>query len=275
MAVGQYKIGAIIQARLGSTRLPNKVLMPLPINSKNTIISHAINQLKKISQISKIIVATSTSIVNNKLEKYVLDLDIDCYRGDENDVLSRFYNIVEQNDFDYVLRLTGDNPVIDNDYLIEFIENCIAKELDYSCSKNLPIGCNFEIIKTGELIKAHKHATCLYDKEHVTPYIRKNAKNISYYNFETYKKGYNLRLTIDYPTDYAFMQIVFSKLKNELITLEKVNEIVAKDLWILDINKDNYQKLENATLQEEIQTILPIIKERDLNKLLKFLEDVN
>ena len=132
MEVGQFKIGFIIQARLGSLRLPNKVLLPLPVGSKKTIISEIIENLKYISDVSNIIVATSTSKVNDDLEKYINNINVKCFRGSENDVLSRFYNIILKYKFQYIVRLTGDNPVLDYILLKEFIDDFILKNLDYS-----------------------------------------------------------------------------------------------------------------------------------------------
>ena len=176
MAVGQFKIGVIIQARLGSTRLPNKVMLPLPVGSEKTIISEIIERVKDVSEISNVIVATSISKVNDDLESYIDSLKVECYRGSENDVLSRFYEIVIKHDFEYVIRLTGDNPIVDNILLKEFISNFISNDLDYSYSNNLPLGCNFEMMKASEIIKAYKNTEDLFDKEHVTPYIKRFAK---------------------------------------------------------------------------------------------------
>ncbi|WP_417200994.1 cytidylyltransferase domain-containing protein [Bizionia sp.] len=274
MAVGHFNIGAIIQARLGSTRLPNKVLMPLPINSENTIISHIINQLKEVKLISKIVVASSSSEINDTLENYLKHLEVSCFRGDENDVLSRFYQINNLYNFDYIIRLTGDNPVIDRNYLIAFIENCIIQDLDYSYSNNLPLGCNFEIFKSKELVKVFSGAPSLYDKEHVTPSIRKNAADSSLYHFNLLGNTPELRLTIDYPTDYAFMEIIFSKLKDQEITIKKILKIIEQEPWLTEINKENYQKKEHDSLKAEIIDILPVVKGRELTKLENFLENV-
>ena len=126
MAVGQFKIGVIIQARLGSTRLPNKVMLPMPLGSERTIISEIIERVKDVSEISNVIVATSISKVNDDLESYIDSLKVECYRGSENDVLSRFYEIVIKHNFEYVIRLTGDNPIVDNILLKEFISNFIS-----------------------------------------------------------------------------------------------------------------------------------------------------
>ncbi len=274
MVVGQYKIGAIIQARLGSTRLPNKVLMPLPMNSNETIISNVINSLVPIKRIDEIIVATSDSYINNKLESYISTYNVSCFRGKEEDVLSRFYHIVKLHQLDYVIRFTADNPIVDQKYLNEFISNFLNKDLDYSYSQNLPIGCNFEMMKSSEIILAFNSTISAFDKEHVTPFIRKNAKNVEFFQFKNSNTKHDLRLTIDYPSDYAFMQIIFAKLGNMPKTIKNINDLIDDNLWVLDINNANFQKKEFHSLEEEVANILPVIKERKLNRLEKLLKNV-
>ena len=135
MAVGQFKIGAIIQARLGSSRLPNKVLMPLPLGSNQTILSQIIKKIKEVDVICDVVVATSKLPINDKLEEYIRNLNIDCFRGEEEDVLSRFYHISQERNFDYVIRFTGDNPIVDTEYLKQFINNFLKKKLEYSTAQ--------------------------------------------------------------------------------------------------------------------------------------------
>lgn len=274
MEVGHCKIGAIIQARLGSSRLPNKVLLPLPIGSKNTIISQILSQLNKVSLISKVIVATSKSEINDKLENYLKSLQVTCYRGDEDDVLSRFYNIARNNDFDFIIRLTADNPVLDIKYFEEFIKNCIKKDLDYSYSKNLPLGCNFEIVRASKLIESYNLVTSKYEREHVTPYVKKYSEKSEFYKFENIDYEDNLRLTIDYPSDYAFLNMVFSFLGTKEISLNNINNLLNLKPWLLEINKKSHQKREWLNLEEEIEEILLISKTLEMNRITKVLEDV-
>lgn len=273
MVDGQFKIGAIIQARLGSTRLPNKVLMPLPIGSKSTIISTIINRLSPIKRLNDIVVATSTKTINDELEASESLQDVSCFRGQEDDVLSRFYHIVKEHKYDIVIRLTADNPIIDQVYLEEFIENFISKNLDYSYSKNLPLGCNFEIMKTSEIIKAHENSKTDYDKEHVTPYIKRTAKHIEYYDFSNYTGRSDIRLTIDYPSDYAFVQLLFTMLKDQVINLNSINELVNANEWLLDINKDNFQKINFESLDDEINEIETFLTKREFHRIHKILKD--
>jgi spore coat polysaccharide biosynthesis protein SpsF len=265
MVVGQFKIGAIIQARSGSTRLPNKVLLSLPLGSKNTIISEVIKSVKDVSEISNVIVATSISKVNDDLESYINTLKVECYRGSENDVLSRFYDIVIKHKFEYIIRLTGDNPIVDNLLLKEFISNFISNDL------NLPLGCNFEMMKASEIIKAHENSENLFDKEHVTPFIKRNANKTADFTFKNIKVIPNLRLTIDYASDYALINLIYTILKDKSKSVKNIINIIEENLWLLDINNNNFQKKEFKNIDEEIENILPLIKERELNRLQKIL----
>lgn len=274
MAVGQFKIGVIIQARLGSTRLPNKVMLPLPMGSERTIISEIIERVKDVSEISNVIVATSISKVNDDLESYIDSLKVECYRGSENDVLSRFYEIVIKHNFEYVIRLTGDNPIVDNILLKEFISNFISNDLDYSYSNNLPLGCNFEMMKASEIIKAYKNTEDLFDKEHVTPYIKRFAKKTENFLFNNIVVINNLRLTIDYASDYAFINLIYTMLKNKSKSVKNITNLIEDNFWLLDINKSNFQKKEFKNINQEIENILPLIKERGLNRLQKLLSNL-
>ena len=271
MAVGQFKIGVIIQARSGSTRLPNKVMLPLPVGSERTIISEIIERVKDVSEISNVIVATSISKVNDDLESYIDSLKVECYRGSENDVLSRFYEIVIKHNFGYVIRLTGDNPIVDNLLLKEFISNFISNDLDYSCSNNLPLGCNFEMMKASEIIKAYENTEDLFDKEHVTPYIKRYAKKTEDFLFNNIGVINNLRLTIDYASDYAFINLIYTMLKDKSKSVKNIINLIEGNLWLLEINNTNFQKKEFKNIDEEIENILPLIKERELNRVKKLL----
>src|SRR5688500_5242636 len=117
MEVGQPnspKVGFIIQARMKSTRLPGKVLLPIPLHGGKPIIQWIVDNVKKSGFEKKIILATSTNEEKDPLVAYCKTNSIECFRGDEENVLSRFIQILELNAFDLVVRLTGDNPLLDS-----------------------------------------------------------------------------------------------------------------------------------------------------------------
>lgn len=243
MADGRFNIVAIIQARLGSKRLPNKALMPLPAQSNGTILGSIIDTLRDFEPINEIYVATSKAQINDLVAKNCLFKNVECYRGSEEDVLSRFYEILKDTNIDYVLRFTADNPIIQVDYLKLFINNHLSKSLEYSRSEGLPLGCNFEMFRASSVIKAHQSTKQDYDREHVTPYISQNTNNKEIYKFEFEKEIDSLRFTIDYPSDYAFMNLVYNMLgtKKTPHIMELVS-LVEKNSWLKEINSKNRQK---------------------------------
>ena len=110
----------LVQARLGSTRLPNKVIKEL---AGKPMIEILLTRLSKSSEISKIVVATSTRPENDHLQMLVESLGYECTRGSEKDVLSRFYKSAKKNNADTVVRITGDCPLVDPDMVDECIES--------------------------------------------------------------------------------------------------------------------------------------------------------
>ena len=120
---------ALIQARMGSTRLPGKVLKKIKGRS---LIEIMLNRLEKSKMIDKIIVASSIENNNDNLEQHVKDLGYYCYRGSENDVLDRFYKAIKNDRCDYVIRLTADCPLIDPHIVDKVVEKFFSGKYDYA-----------------------------------------------------------------------------------------------------------------------------------------------
>jgi len=271
----QFKIGFIIQARMGSSRLPGKILKKLPFKSKKTILENIVLRLKESSYLSKIIVATSTKSNNNILEKHVKeDLNLDCYRGDENDVLSRFIEIQNKEKFDIIIRITADNPCIDIQLLDETIKNHIISKADFTYSLNYPIGMNYEIIdaKKLELIKNHNQTND--EKEHVTLYMRNRPSQYKL-NYITDKRYENLdliRLTVDTPLDYYLQCILHDKLP-DFFNLNDIQKLIISEPWIFEINKNICQQKCNISIEEEITKSIEILELNNFNHSAKILFD--
>lgn len=251
MVVGhqnKLRIGFIIQARMGSTRLPGKVLMPIPIITGKPVLSWIVQSLKrsKYFKENNICVATSTNKMDDIIYKYCIKSKINCYKGSESDVLGRFCKIIEEEQFDIIIRLTADNPLLDISILDELITFHLANKNHYNCTKGLPLGMNFEIVDAATLIKINKLKLSKSNREHVTLYIKMNSlfKKGSL-NFE--KKYVNLskkRLTIDYYSDFIVVSSIINigmKLKLDGISLIKY--IQENQSWMFKINETNIQKL--------------------------------
>jgi len=142
-------------------------------------------------------------ILFSLLENVAKANGIHCFRGSENDVLSRFISILETENFDAVVRLKADNPIIDIDVLDKKIEYHCHSDKDYTSTVGLPLGMNFEVISAKALLSLKYKMLSDEDKEHVTLYV----KNSNEYTCQTVVKAItnnykSIRVTIDYPSDY-------------------------------------------------------------------------
>jgi glutamate-1-semialdehyde 2,1-aminomutase len=166
------KVVAIVQARMGSTRLPNKVMKPI---LGIPMIELLLNRLSKAEGISQIVVATSTNVKNDVLEEHVSKLGFQVFRGDEDDVLQRFVDAARYTNADVVVRITGDCPLVDP----ILVNSCVAefkiRNVDYLSNTNPPTypdGLDIEVFTRKALEQCIKLTDAPFDHEHVTPFIR-------------------------------------------------------------------------------------------------------
>ena len=198
-------IVAIVQARLGSKRLPEKVLKEV---NGMSLIEMLIKRLSKSKKISKIILATSNSIENEKLIKHVKNLNIDIYAGSEANVLERYFEAANIYKADVIVRITGDCPLVDAAMVDECISIFHNKKVDYLCNNyppTFPDGLDIEVFTKKSLDTAFMNASKEFDKEHVTPYIRDSNEFLKYtYSYEKDFSG--SRWTVDESEDYEVIQ---------------------------------------------------------------------
>jgi len=204
------KIIAIVQARMGSTRLPNKVM--LPVGTGLPMVEVLLSRLSKSKEIDQIVLATSIETVNKYLADYVNKLDYDVYQGSESDVLDRYYQAALKHNSDIVIRITGDCPLIDPEIVDEIIKAYKLSNVDYISNINPPTypdGLDVEVFSFKALTRAWEEAKSRSDREHVTPYIRRSGKfkikNIT--NSDDYS---NERWTVDEPEDYEVIKSIFN-----------------------------------------------------------------
>lgn len=240
------KIGFVIQARLKSTRLPGKVLMPIPLDAEKCILERIIESIYRISDFDyDIIVATSKNKENDLIESFCMSNDLSCFRGDEEDVLSRFVEISESEQFDTIIRLTGDNPIVDTKILTQEIIGHINGNYDYTYTKGLPLGMNFEIINSSCFKDLKRMKLSISEKEHVTLYFRNNPDRFKIHLSEVEIGGNfeNLRTTIDYPSDFLTVSAIIAiGLKYEVNGVDLIKLCYKDFSWIFDGNINNIQK---------------------------------
>jgi glutamate-1-semialdehyde 2,1-aminomutase len=202
------KVVAIIQARMGSTRLPNKVMKKI---NEVPMIELLINRLSKAVLIDQILVATSDDIKNESLVSHVESLGYACVKGSESDVLDRFVKAAHASCADIVIRITGDCPLVDSDLVDEMIRQFQSKQVDYLCNNyppTYPDGLDIEVFSFSALQKASQEATESFDREHVTPYLRHSSQfNIAAHTYIEDLSG--LRWTVDEANDFEVIKNVF------------------------------------------------------------------
>ncbi|MBL91638.1 MAG: hypothetical protein CMH56_07465 [Myxococcales bacterium] len=255
--LSKLKIGAVVQARMGSTRLPDKVMMPIPGPDGPTLLGRICAQLNRSERITDIIIATTSNPIDDKIEEFTTQSGIPCFRGDENNVFERYQKVSQLHDLDIVIRVTGDNPIIDTSLLDETIRAHQDQNNHYTRSTGLPIGMNFEII-SGEAFKSiNAEALTQEEQEHVTLCF-KNHPRARVHEFQTPSLIKNIRLTIDYPADIAMFSLLFAFCK-KTVSLKTLNQVAVAHPWIFKINQGLYQKRTFKNTEEEIDCALQIL----------------
>lgn len=237
-------IVAILQARCGSKRLPNKVLLKL---KGKTIIEHIVDRLKQCKQIDKIIVTTSINKKDDKIQKICNNLGIDYFRGSENDVLERFYECAQKYKAKQIIRVCADSPCIDSKIVNKLINVHLKSKNDYSSlgfvdQETYPDGMNIEIFTFNVLKILYQKAFLKSDLEHVTSFLKNYYKqlNLKIYILK-HKPSYNyIRLSLDYKKDFKLLKKIFNKLYeiNNYFGLKEIIELFKNNPKLLNINKN-------------------------------------
>ncbi|MFH6963255.1 cytidylyltransferase domain-containing protein [Flavobacterium plurextorum] len=231
----EIKTVLITQARLGSTRLPGKVLME--IEGKSLLQIH-LDRLKKCSKVSKIIVATTIIEADKIIYDSVKDWGYESFRGSESDVLDRFYQAVKDENPEWIVRVTSDCPLIDSDLVDKVIMFVQENDKDYGSNvlfENFPDGQDIEVFKFSALEKAWKEAKFLSEREHVTTYIRNNSdfnggNLFSAINYPCESDFSKIRMTVDEIRDFDLIKILIESLGTDKAWIEYTNYIIENDL---------------------------------------------
>lgn len=207
----------VTQARLGSTRLPNKVLLKI---ENKTLLQIHIDRIKQAEQVDDIIIATTIEKTDDVIANLAESLGVKYHRGSENDVLDRFYQTVKAIRPDFIVRLTSDCPLIDPKLIDDIILRAKEEDLDYYANiieERYPDGQDIEVLKFSALEKAWEEAILKSDREHVTPYVRNNSSYKGGILFKSNNHGleenYNhVRLTVDEPPDLEVIRLIVNEL---------------------------------------------------------------
>ncbi|MCK5023362.1 MAG: acylneuraminate cytidylyltransferase, partial [Candidatus Aenigmarchaeota archaeon] len=201
MILSNEKVGLVIQARMGSTRLPEKVLMDL---CGKPLLLHIIYIIRSLDENYMVIIATTTLPKDDAIKTFCDMYKILCFRGSEKDVLDRYYKTALTFNLDHIVRLTGDNPLIDGENLQHLIDEHLKNNADYSSNKSevdsgLPEGVGAEIFTFYALERSWREGKKDYHREHVDEYILENMGEFNVLRVEAKEKVpyKNIRLTVD------------------------------------------------------------------------------
>ena len=228
---------AIVQARMGSTRLPGKVMkeiMGVPS------IKYLLDRLSRSTKLNEIIVATSSEKANRPLIEYLEEIGYKVFVGSEDNVLERYYLASANYKNHNIIRITGDCPLVDPLLLDKMIDHYVANDADYLSNiwpRSFPKGLDIEIFSYHSLNRAYHETSDKYDLEHVTPYIRESGKfNVAnYLNKNDYS---NQRWTVDWPEDFELIKEIFEYFTPEIFfSWEAIISLYQDKPEIFNINK--------------------------------------
>jgi len=240
------KTAAIIQARMGSTRLPGKVMKDL---KGKPVLWHVIKRVKQAENIDQIIIATTTHKRDTIIFEKAKEWGVNAYQGSEEDVLARYYEAANKYEIDTVIRITSDCPLVDPQVIDEIVEYYNNDEYTLVTNagsdlnnRTYPRGLDTEVFSFEVLEKAYNKAEKKYQREHVTPYIYENYDDIYYY--KSNKDLSNYRLTLDTKEDFKLIKVLYDKLYNgnHDFYLNEIIKVLNKNKELLKINQKIKQK---------------------------------
>ncbi len=236
------KVGIIIQARMSSQRLPGKVLKKL---AGREVLWHMVKRCQASKLAREVVVATSTDISDNPVYNFCVKNGFEVFRGSLENVLLRYYECAEKFNFDVVVRVTGDCPLIDPSIIDETIGLFKLNDKDYvsnALKRIFPRGLDCEVFSFKALEEAAGKASSDYEKEHVTPYLIKNKSTLPLKVNKDFAGDF--RLTLDTPEDYKLLSLIYNEFyqSGKIIDVRQVIPFLKSHPEIVRINADVKQK---------------------------------
>lgn len=243
------KTVVIIQARMGSTRLPGKVMKYL---CGRTVLAHVISRVHACPLVDEVAVATTTSPADDLVVSEVEKCGAKWFRGSEEDVLERYYMAAKEYKADVVVRVTSDCPLFDPEVLLQMLEyfktgTVQGLDMDYlsnTINRSYPLGLDTEVFPFDALERAFREAHQPYEREHVTPYIYEHP---GIFALHSYINGEDLsayRWTLDTQEDLRLIESVYSHLyrAGEIFTTDEVIALLREKAEFVKLNAHVKQK---------------------------------
>jgi spore coat polysaccharide biosynthesis protein SpsF len=246
------QIVAIIQARMGSSRFPGKVLYEI---LDKPMLWHIINRVKFTPSVDNVIVATSDKEKDEPIKRFCIKYNVPYFQGSENDVLDRFYKSAVKYNGNPLIRITGDCPLIDPAIIEKVINKYKSNKYDHvgvaagagaiKYEKRYPSGVDAECINLNAIKKAWEEATKKTDREHVTPFIWRQPNIFSVGILKPKIDCSNFRLSVDHENDLILVKKIYENLyhKNNCFSLDDVIEFIS--------NRPKFKKINEKFLGKE------------------------
>ena len=231
-------VGCIVQARMGSTRLPGKVLMEV-IEGK-PVLYYVINQLKYCKSFEKLIIATTTLPEDDKIVQFCIDNNVNYFRGDSKNVLERHYRCAEKFSLSTVIRMPADKPLLDPEVVDKVVEAFNSNSYDYVTNflpSTYPSGTEVEVLSFNALKIAYEKAILPSEKEHVTNYIYDHKDDFIIFNVVNSENLSNFRWAVDRIEDLRLVREIVSNIHKSPILIKDILELFKNEPNLVEINK--------------------------------------
>ena len=237
------KIVAIVQARMGSSRLPRKVLKDL---GGATVLDRVLNRLGRSRLIQESLVATTIEPADDAIVEHCERTGRKVFRGSEQDVLDRYYQAAKYVNADVVVRITSDCPVIDPEVTDATVRAFLDRHADYASNirvRSYPRGLDTEVMTVQALERAWRESTKPYEREHVTPYIYENPQEFKLHGIENDTDCSRHRWTVDTPEDLELLRAIYERFGGrDDFGWREVLKLVESDPSLAEINRNIVQK---------------------------------
>ena len=250
-------IVAIIQARMCSSRLPEKIMLK---SCGKTFLEHMIDRVVQSKTLDKVVIATSLNKDDDVIEDLCKKKNVFCFRGSENDVLSRYKMAADKTHADVIIRLTSDTPILHSTIIDKVVQTYINNNYDYVSNcfplpRTYPDGVNVEVFSKKILDEMYNNAKKPSEREHVTLFLVFKPEKYKIFRVDYDRDISKYRFNLDYKLDYELLKIIFEKLyfKNPNFTMEDVIKLLEENTSIFQINAGikPYEGISKSFVEDE------------------------
>ena len=238
------KTVAIIQARMGSTRLPGKVMKDL---GGETVLARVVARVRRAAAIQEVVIATTHQPEDDRIVEECRRLEVHVFRGEVHDVLDRYHGAAQEAGAEAIVRITSDCPLIDPEITDRTIRAFLERRPDYASNvldRTYPRGLDTEVMTREALDRSWRQAKKPYEREHVTPYIYENADQFTLYSVSGEMDYSRQRWTLDEPEDLAFLRAVYERLEDKVsFSWGEVLALLEREPALIELNCHVSQKV--------------------------------